>query len=338
MKRVLITGLGGNIGVHVMAHIFTNTDWEIVGLDSYRHKGLRDRVKTFLTTHPEWKDRLTDIQCDLVCPVSDALKKQIGDINYIIHLAAISDVQYSVENSRYTIYNNVETTMTMLEYAKDTPHEAFIYFSTDEIYGPISKDGEPHKEWDVMRPSSAYAASKGMGELAAYAYWRSGWVKLIITNTMNNLGEGQGASKFPALVQHLLSQDKEVTIHGNENELGSRVYIHSRNAADALLFILQHTKPYEHQVGNSDDWPDKYHVVGDRKLNNLELAQMIAKYMKKDLKYKIVDFHKDNPAHDIHYGMVDTKLRKMGWKPPVELEEGIKNIVKWNNEHPDWLE
>ena len=335
MSRVLLTGLGGAIGIHVMAHLFSNTDWEIVGLDSFRHKGYMDRVTGFCADHPEWKPRLTVFQTDLVCPISDTLKQSIGKIDYILHLAAISDVQYSVENPRYTIMNNVESTMTMLDYAKETPHEAFVYFSTDEVYGPTEK-GEAHKEWDVMRPSNAYAASKGAGELFAHAYWRAGWVKLILTNTMNNFGETQGRTKYPAMIQHWLENNQKVTIHGNDKEIGSRFYIHSRNTADALLYILKNFPPYDHKQGQIDE-PDRYHIVGDEQLNNLELAQLIAELMGKELVYNLVDFHKDNPAHDIHYGMQDNKLRPGGWNPPLTLRDSMKNTIKWQQEHKEWV-
>src|SRR3990167_4620645 len=195
MKRVLLTGGGGAIGVHVIAHILHNTDWDIVVLDSFRHKGYKDRITKVCQAHADWPQRITRLQHDLVCSISKELTKEIGPVDYILHLAALSDVFFSVENPVYVIRNNIESTLTMLEYAKRTPHEAFVYFSTDEVYGPTTKDGA-HKEWDTHRPSNAYSASKAASEDICYSYWRSGDVKLIITNTMNNFGETQAPSKF----------------------------------------------------------------------------------------------------------------------------------------------
>jgi dTDP-glucose 4,6-dehydratase len=335
MKRVLITGVGGAIGVHVFAHLMKNTDWHVVGIDSFRHKGYPERITEILRAHPEWASRLTIYQHDLVCPIPEVLKQKIGDVSHIIHLAAISDVQYSVENPRYTVVVNTESTMTMLDYARETEHDSFVYFSTDEVYGPVRK-GEAHKEWDVMRPSNPYSASKGAGELFAHVYWRAGWVKLILTNTMNNFGEMQGATKYPAMVQRKLENDEEVTVHGSEKEIGSRYYIHSRNTADALLFILKNLPPHAHKEGELDE-PDRYHIVGDECLNNLELAQLIAELMGKKLKYKLVDFHKDNPAHDIHYGLQDNKLKAAGWRAPLSLKESMRNTIAWQQEHKDWV-
>lgn len=335
MKKVLLTGGGGAIGVHVLAHIMTNTNWNITVLDSFRHKGYKDRITEVCKEHPDWPPRIKVIQHDLVCPISLELKEAIGPVDYILHLAALSDVFFSVENPVYVIKNNIESTLTMLEYAKHTPHDAFIYFSTDEVYGPTTRDGA-HKEWDTHRPSNAYSASKAASEDICYSYWRAGDVKLIITNTMNNFGETQAPSKFPAMIQQKLEKDEKITIHGNEVEIGTRYYIHSRNAADALVYILSNLPPREHQLGEMDD-PDRYHIVGDEQLDNLELAQRIAKLMSKELKYELVDFHKDNPAHDIHYGLEDNKLRKAGWKQPLSFDESMKSTIEWQMEHKEWM-
>jgi dTDP-glucose 4,6-dehydratase len=335
MKKVLLTGVGGAIGVHMYAHIMKNTDWEVVGVDSFRHKGYPERIAEILSVHPEWEARLTIYQHDLVCPLPNVLKEKIGRVDHILHLAALSDVQYSVDNPRYTIETNVASTMTMLDYAKETPHESFVYFSTDEVYGPVEK-GKAHKEWDVMRPSNPYSASKGAGELFAHAYWRAGWVKLILTNTMNNFGEMQGTSKFPAMVQRKLENGERVTVHGNEKEIGSRYYIHSRNASDALLFILKSLPPHLHEQGRLDE-PDRYHIVGDECLNNLELAQLIGELMGKELDYVLEDFHRDNPAHDIHYGLQDNRLKAAGWKAPLSLKDSMRNTIAWQQQHKDWI-
>lgn len=335
MKRVLLTGGGGAIGVHVIAHIMHNTDWQIVVLDSFRHKGYKDRITEVCRDHPTWPARINIIQHDLVCSISRQLKREIGQVNYILHLAALSDVYFSVENPAYVIKNNIESTLTMLEYAKDEIHEAFVYFSTDEVYGPVRK-GEAHPEWSPHRPSNAYSASKAASEDICYPYWRSGEVNLIITNTMNNYGEMQAPSKFPAMVQQQLERGEQVIIHGSEKEIGTRFYIHSRNAADALLYILKNLPPHKHQRGELDD-PDRYHIVGDKALSNLELAQIIADLMGKNLDYKLEDFHANNPAHDIHYGLQDNKLRSHGWRSPFSLEDSLKEVIDWQQQHKEWL-
>lgn len=336
MKRVLLTGGAGSIGVHVVAHILGTTDWHVTVLDSLRHRGDRGRLADFCSGSTCWPNRVTILQHDLVCPISNTLKTAIGPVDYILHLAAISDVGFSVDNPRYTIINNVESTVTMLDYAAETEHEAFIYFSTDEVYGPVAKDSDGHKEWDVLRPSNPYSASKAAGELFAYAYWRAGRIKLVITNATNNFGETQSGTKFPAIVQRKLERGEKITVHRSGTEIGSRYYLHSRNTADALLHILTKLPPREHVSGTVDE-PDKYHIVGDERLNNLELVELIAELMDIEPDYELVDCHNGNPGHDIHYRMQDNKFRASGWKPPLTLRESMRNTVDWTQQHKQWL-
>ncbi len=333
-KRLLLTGGGGSIGVHVLAHIMHHTDWDVVVLDSFRHKGYRDRLTRIVKNHPDWPARIRDIQHDLTCPISPEMNLNIGPVDIILHLAAISDVFFSIENPVYTIQNNINSTLMMLEYAKTQPAlESFVYFSTDEVYGPVLKGGA-HKEWDAHRPSNAYAASKAASEDICYSYWRSG-LPVIITNTMNNFGEMQSSSKFPVIVQKKLEAGEVVTIHGNETEAGTRFYIHSRNVSDAILHILT-LGAYRHKLGLLDD-PRRYHIVGDECLSNLDMAQIIASLTGKELKYEVVDFHKDNPAHDIHYGLEDNYLRASGWRQPLDFKTSMKNVIEWQNRNPEWI-
>ena len=135
MKRCMITGIGGSIATHFLAHFFTNTDWEIVGTDSFRHKGWMDRTVEVCKDHPEWKDRLTIITHDLTAPFSSLTKKKIWHIDYIISMAALSDVEASIQDPTTFIRNNVELTLNLLEYAREINPEVFIQISTDEVYG-----------------------------------------------------------------------------------------------------------------------------------------------------------------------------------------------------------
>ena len=334
MKKILVTGGAGSIGINVISHIMQNTDWEVVILDSFRHKGYRDRISRVLKDNPGWSSRIKDFQHDLVCPISPALVKEMGEINYILHLAALSDVFFSVDNPVYTIQNNVNSTLMILEYARIAKPEQFIYFSTDEVYGPVRK-GEKHSEWEPHKPSNAYAASKAACEDICYSYWRSYGVPLIITNTMNNFGIMQSSSKFPVMVQKKVEKGETVIIHGNKQEVGTRFYIDSRIAAEALLFIISKGAP-QHIIGAIDQ-PFRYNIVGQKALSNLELAQMIAKIMGKELKYELKDFHKDNPAHDIHYGLDGSKLEIAGFRPSKCLEACLTEVVKWQEKNPEWI-
>ncbi len=336
MKRVLLTGVGGSIGSHTFAHIMKNTDWHVVGTDSFRHKGWVDRVKVMTDDHPEWAERLTVITHDLIAPFSEMTKKKIGHIDYIISMASLSDVEASIVSPAEFIQNNVTLAINMLEYAREIKPEAFIQISTDEVYGATTQN-EAHPEWSPIVPSNPYSASKACQEAIAISYWRTYNVPVVITNTMNNFGEMQQGSKYPAMLQKWIENDETVIIHGKEGDIGTRYYIHSRNKADALLYILKNLPPHMHEPGAVDK-PDRYNIVGDKQLSNLELAQTIAKLMGKELKYELVDFHSTRPGHDPHYGLDGTKLAKLGWKSPVSFEDSLKSVIEWQKENPKWLQ
>lgn len=339
MKKVLLTGAGGAIGVHMIAHIMHNTDWEIVALDSFRqeHKGYFDRITRVCRNHPEWPARIKVFHHDLSAPFTQREIDSIGHIDYVINLASRSDVQDSIDNPVPFIKNNVDLMLHMLEYARVAKPEVFLHFSTDEVYGPAPRDSAGHPEWDVILPSNAYAASKAAQEAFAIAYWRSFGVPLIITNTMNNFGEMQGVSKFPAMIQRNIEAGATTFIHSAKNgEIGTRYYLHSRNASDAVLFILKNVKPVMHGEGEIDR-PVRLNIVGDKQVSNLELHQIISGLMGKQGEYKLVYFHENNPGHDLHYGLDGSKLKEIGWTSPIPFEESMKNTIEWQQRNPEWM-
>lgn len=341
-KRVLLTGSGGSISFHVLAHIFQNTDWDVVGIDSMVHKGLINRNAALFGDRPEWAERYDLIIHDLTVPLSPVVVSQIGHIDYIINMASLSDVEASIQDPVPFVQNNISLTLNMLEYARKSKPEAFIQISTDEVYGPVAtKNEDGMKEWAPVIPSNPYSASKACQEALAISYWRTYGVPVVITNTMNNFGETQQSSKFPVMVQKWVANGEKVIIHGeqrgNKVEFGSRSYIHSRNFADALLFILRELPPYLH-TPDAVDRPDRYNIVGDLQLDNLELAKLIAKLMgKEDFEYEVVNVHSLRPGHDRHYRLSGEKLESLGWKSPLSFEESLKNTIKWQVDHPNWI-
>lgn len=338
MKRLLLSGIAGSIGAHTFAHIMHNTDWHVVGIESFRHKGWIDRIQAMSDQHPEWKQRLTLITHDLTAPISPLTAKRIGPIDYIINMASLSDVEASINDPVPFIKNNVDLTLNMLEYAREAKPSAFIQISTDEVYGAVeSKEIKGMKEWAPIIPSNPYAASKAMQEAMCISYWRTYGIPLIITNTMNNFGETQQASKFPVMIQKWIEADETVIIHGETNgQIGSRSYIHSRNFADALVFLLKNTTPHMHDALKADR-PDRYNIAGDKQLDNLELAQLIADLMGKKLKYEISDSHKTRPGHDPHYALDASKIKELGWESPLTFEESLKNTIEWQSRNKEWI-
>jgi dTDP-glucose 4,6-dehydratase len=338
MKKVLLTGAAGAIGVHVIAHLMHNTDWDIVAIDSFNkdHKGYFDRITRVCKDHQEWISRITVFTHDLNAPFTTREIDQIGKIDYIVNLASRSDVQNSIDDPIPFVKNNTDLMLNILEYARIANPEVFLHFSTDEVYGSAPKDSGGHKEWEAILPSNPYSASKACQEALAIAWWRSYGLPLIITNTMNNFGEMQAPSKFPAMIQRSIENGETIKVHSAKSgEIGTRYYLHSRNAADAILFILKNVKPIIHSHGEIDK-PVRLNIVGDKQVSNLELVQTISKLMGKEAKTEIVYFHDSNPGHDLHYGLDGQKLKNLGWNPPLSFEESLKNTIEWQQRNSEW--
>lgn len=332
-ETCLITGMGGFAGSHILEHFLLNTDWNIIGIDSWRHKGTPERIEEVLKTNPEWRERVTVITHDLIAPIPERTQTRIGHLDYIINCASDSHVDRSIEDPAPFILNNVNVALNMLEFARKCKPKAFIQISTDEVYGP-APDGVNHPEWSAILPSNPYAGSKAAQEAIAVSYWRTYGVPVIITNTMNMFGEMQDSEKYLAKTIRCLARGETLTIHGKVGEIGSRYYLHSRNHADALLFLLRNTVPSMFPVAQR---PDRYNVVGEQELDNLTVAQMMNEMMGTELKFALVDFHSTRPGHDPRYALDGEKIKALGWKAPLPLKESLQRYIDWTLAHPLWL-
>jgi len=326
-KRVMVTGGCGFIGHHVVEHLLNQTDWEIVVIDklNYASKGY-DRLRS---CEALGSPRVSVFPVDFTIPFTEGLKREIGDVNVIVHMGAESHVDNSIREPRKFFHNNISGTVEMLEYARSLDNlEVFFYFSTDEVFGS-APDGVAYKEWDRHKPTNPYSASKSAAENICISYENTYQVPLMIINVMNAFGERQHVEKFiPNTIRKVLN-DELVLIHSypDKKRAGSRFYIHARNIADGVLFLLKNGT-----IG------EKYNVVGEREVDNLEMAQIIASCLKKRLKYKMVDFHSDRPGHDLRYSLCGEKMGEMGWELPVNFEDSLRKTVEWTSKHRYWLE
>jgi dTDP-glucose 4,6-dehydratase len=328
-KRVLITGASGFLGSHILKYIINNTDWEIVLLTNFMHEGIQDRISFALD---DASGRITFIKCDLSSPISSVAAKKIGKIDYVINSASESHVDKSINDPANFIINNVSIICNMLEWAREAKPEKFIQISTDEVYGPYQN--RESLEWDAHLPSSPYSASKAAQEDIAFAYWRTYKVPVIITNTMNLIGENQGTEKFTPLVIGKVIREETVDIHTYDNgKIGSRDWIYVGNKASAIVHILNNVEP---QLYGKHDKPSRFNVSG-KQFSNLEWANLIAKYLNKELKYEFKDANLVRPGYDSEYGIDSSKLFDSGWTPPYDIEESLEKTVKWYLDNQEWL-
>lgn len=343
-KTVLLTGGCGFIGHHTVEHILKNTDWDIVVMDRLTYAGNLN----FLLDIDIWEKeghRVKYIGHDFRYPISELTKKLIGPIDYIIHMGAESHVDRSIEDPMPFFESNVIGTVNMLNYAKEIGIEKFIYVSTDEVYGPayveevveqhdghshtysvlhLHKEGEPHK------PSNPYSASKSGAEAACYSFWNTYGLPVIITNTMNNFGERQNEEKFvPKTIKRLLNGEPMIAHCKKDGDtvvdISSRCWLHARNHADGLLFVLEHGIPGE-----------KYNITGEWasvETMIFKIADILG--VKADIVYE--DFHSFRPGHDMHYGLDGTKMKELGWSPPFSLDDSLRHTVLWAKNNTKWF-
>jgi len=340
-KTVLISGGAGFIAHHVIDKILKDTDWNIVSLDRLDISGNLNRLHDMLQDHDPVmiSQRLRIIFHDLRAEINSQNVADIGHIDIILHLAAGSHVDRSITYPMEFVQDNVIGTVNMLDYArKNLPNlEKFVYFSTDEIYG-IAPPGVAYKEYDRYNSTNPYSASKAAAEEFCVAYENTYKMPIIVTHTMNVFGERQHPEKFiPATIQKV-RDGETVIIHADPTRTvaGSRMYIHARDVAEGLMFILA-LKDYVHTGDYGHAHCPKFNLVGTEEIDNLSLAQMIAQAVGQELKYEMTDFHTSRPGHDMRYALDGGLLKSLGWEPKIKLSERIGEMVQWTLKNERWL-
>ena len=342
MKNVLITGGAGFIAHHLIYFLLNNTDWNIVSLDRLDYSGNLNRLDNILLKlTSKQKSRIKVVFHDLKSEINPWIKKELGDINIILHLAAGSHVDRSIDFPMEFVLDNVVGTANILDYARhlnnEKKFERFIYFSTDEVFGP-APNGIDYKENDRYNSTNPYSATKAGGEELAVAYENTYRLPVYITHTMNVFGERQHPEKFIPMCIKKIRDGETVTIHSDKTKQipGSRHYIHAEDVAEAIHFLLTLDYNCTHDYGGAKC--PKFNIVGSEELNNLELAQIIAQSQGKELKYEMVDFHSARPGHDLRYSLSGQKMKNLGWTPSIKLTERIKQVVDWSLKNQNWIE
>ena len=339
MKRVLITGGAGFIAHHLIGQILETTDWEVITLDRLDYSGNLNRLHDLmLSFDPEVRKRVRVVHHDLKAELNPMVCREIGDVDYILHLAAGSHVDRSIEYPLEFVMDNVVGTCNILDFARTQKEnlERFIYFSTDEVFGP-APDGIKYKENDRYNSTNPYSASKAGGEELAVAYENTYDLPIYITHTMNVFGERQHPEKFIPMCIRKVRDGEPVTIHSDSTKTipGSRHYIHAEDVASAILFLLNASNIFEPTWGNAKC--PKFNIVGAEELNNLELAQIIAECQGKELKHEMVDFHSSRPGHDLRYALDGDKMKELGWVPAKSVRERISEVTLWTLANERWL-
>jgi len=343
-KTLLITGGAGFIGHHVIDLFLEKTDWNIVSLDRLDYSGNLNRLDDVVRRYPaETRKRVKVVYGDLRAEVTSLQGNFIGDVDYILHMAASSHVDRSIEDPMSFVMDNVVGTVNILNFARKCSNlKRFIYFSTDEVFGP-APGTITYGERDRYNSTNPYSASKAAGEEMCVSFENTYKLPIFITHTMNVFGQRQHPEKFLPMCIRKVRNEETVTIHSDPSKTvpGSRFYIHAADVADAMYFLL-HLSPEQVAKVHEPDYGGakcpKFNVVGKEEINNLELAKYVAGAEGKELKYEMVDFHSSRPGHDLRYGLSGEYMKSLGWEPKYTLRERIKEVVDWSLANPEWIE
>lgn len=326
MTTIAITGGAGFVGHHLVEHVLKNTDWSVVVLDrlTYASSGF-DRLRD-ISAYDDKRVRL--FTADLTQPFGTGLGQELGEPEYIVHMAAETHVDNSITDPWPFVQANVVGTFRVLEWARSLKKlKRMIYFSTDEVFGP-APDGVQYKEWDRHSPNNPYAATKSAADQMCLAWANTYKVPVFITTTMNVIGERQHQEKWVPLIVRKTLRGEIISVHASPDlkRSGSRFYIHARNVASAVLFLLKRGEVRE-----------RYNIVGEREVTNEDMVKHIAELLGKPAKYELTNWHASRPGHDLRYALDGSRLREMGWNIPVNFWNSLDRVVRWSLKHPKWL-
>jgi len=315
--RAVITGAAGFIGSRFTELFVEQAERlgydEIVLLDALTYSGRRVNLTNVLDD-----PRVTFVEGSIVDgSVTDAT---LRGAHAVVHLAAESHVDRSIESARPFFETNVLGTLQLLESSRNGDVERFVHVSTDEVYGSIPEGS--WREDHLLEPNSPYSSSKAGSDLAALAFHRTYGLPVMVTRCSNNYGPRQFPEKVIPLFVTNLFDGRPVPLYGDG--LNVRDWLHVDDHCRALLLVLEHGRPGE-----------VYNIGGGTELSNKELTQRLLKHCHSD--ESMVEPVGDRLGHDRRYSVDWTKIQtQLGYEPRVDFDEGLEATVQWYRDHEAW--
>ncbi len=333
--KILVTGGAGFIGSAVIRHIIQNTNNQVLNIDKLTYAGNLESLKE-IDQHSNYEFKQIDI-CDTeqITAVIDAFQP-----NAIMHLAAESHVDRSIDGPAAFIQTNIVGTYTLLEAARKywmgldaeaQQNFRFHHISTDEVYGDLEGTTDLFTETTSYAPSSPYSASKASSDHLVRAWHRTYGLPVIVTNCSNNYGPYHFPEKLIPLVILNALDAKPLPVYGNGQQIRDWLFVEDH--ARALYKVVT-----EGVVGET------YNIGGHNEKQNIEVVKTICKILD-ELKPQasgqayasLITFVKDRPGHDLRYAIDATKIQnELGWTPAETFETGIRKTVEWYLNNLDW--
>lgn len=330
-RKILITGGAGFIGSHVV-RLFVNKypDYLIFNLDKLTYAGNLENLKDIEMASNYRFERGDIVDAEYINDLFHQMQ-----FDGVIHLAAESHVDRSIENPMQFIFTNVLGTVNLMNAAKEvwknnTDNKRFYHISTDEVYGSLGEEGFFTEE-TPYDPQSPYSASKASSDHFVRAYINTYNFPAIITNCSNNYGPNQFPEKLIPLFIHNIRNGKPLPVYGDGNY--TRDWLYVVDHAQAIDTVFHHGKTGEtYNIGGWNEW------------KNIDLVRLLCRLMDHELgnpegtAEKLITFVKDRPGHDKRYAIDASKInRELGWKPSLQFEEGLLLTIRWYLNNEEWL-
>lgn len=334
--RILVTGGAGFIGGALIRKLLKKTEYEIINLDKYGYasdlNSINEQIKRDLSD-----DRYTFLKVNLVDSELTNKAIEISDPDIIMHLAAESHVDRSIDSPKTFIESNIVATFNLLEASRihfqklsssRKKQFRFHHISTDEVYGTLGPTGSFSEE-TPYDPRSPYSSSKASSDHLVNAWHHTYGLPTVLTNCSNNFGPWQFPEKLiPVVILKALSNE-QIPIYGDGSNVRDWLFVEDH--VDALIKVVMNGK-----IGES------YCIGGNNETTNLEIVELICKIIDKNLKSntskkELITFVKDRPGHDKRYSINSNKIKnKLNWEPKYGLNNGLELTVEWYLNNIEW--
>jgi len=313
--NLLVTGGCGFIGSNFIRHMLKKyPDYRIINIDKLTYAGNPDNLKDI-----EDNSNYSFVRGDICDP--EIVNKAMKNMDYVVHFAAESHVDRSIDDGSIFVRTNILGTHTLLESALKHGIKRLIHVSTDEVYGSITRGS--FKETDILTPSSPYSSSKAGSDLLVQSYYITHKLPVIITRCTNNFGPYQYPEKLiPLFVTNIL-ENKKVPVYGTGQNIRDWIY------------VLDHCKAVDFVLHNGSIG-EIYNIGGGAEKTNLEITDKIIEIIGSDR--SMIEYVKDRLGHDLRYSLDCSKLRELGWAPEHDFDEALEEMVRWYVENRWWWE